>query len=88
MKMVYDEWYGDLSYAQRAAYRKHNVTPYEHDRLVETFGQSAHAEITKGCQERHRRTRHVRPEHRPGWCLTPNHCSCRVVLRGQRKRVG
>jgi hypothetical protein len=46
VKMVYDEWYGELSYAQRAAYRKHNVTPYEHDRLVEHFGQSAHAEIT------------------------------------------
>lgn len=46
MKMVYDEWYGELSYAQRAAYRKHNVTPYEHDRLVEHFGATAHAEIT------------------------------------------
>lgn len=45
--MVYDEWYGTLSYAQRSAYRKHNVTPYEHDRLVERFGESAHAEITK-----------------------------------------
>jgi hypothetical protein len=47
MKMVYDEWYGELSFAQRAAYRKHNVTPYEHDRLVEHFGESAHAEITR-----------------------------------------
>jgi len=46
MKMVYDEWYGELSYAQRAAYRKHNVTPHEHDCLVEHFGESAHAEIT------------------------------------------
>lgn len=46
MKMVYDEWYGELSYAQRAAYRKHNITPYEHDRLVEHFGRTAHAEIT------------------------------------------
>lgn len=47
MKMVYDEWFGTLSYAQRAAYRKHNVTPYEHDRLVEHFGETAHAEITE-----------------------------------------
>lgn len=46
MKIVYDEWYGELSYAQRAAYRRHNVTPYEHDRLVERFGETAHAEIT------------------------------------------
>lgn len=46
MKMVYDEYYGHLSYAQRAAYRSLNVTSYEHDRLVEHFGETSHAEIT------------------------------------------
>lgn len=46
MKMVFEEYYGTVSYAQRAAYRKHNVTPYEHDRLVDHFGENAHAEIT------------------------------------------
>lgn len=51
MKIIYDEQYGDLSFAQRAAYRKHNVTPYEHQRLVERFGESAHAEITKAVKD-------------------------------------
>lgn len=51
MKMVYDEWYGELSYAQRAAYRKYNVTPYEHDQLVEHFGASAHAAITAAVKD-------------------------------------
>lgn len=46
MKIVFDEWYGELSYAQRAAYRKHNVTPVEHTELVMHFGENAHAEIT------------------------------------------
>lgn len=38
MKLVFDEWYGELSYAQRAAYRKFNVTPSEHTELVRAFG--------------------------------------------------
>lgn len=46
MKMVYDEWYGEISYAQRAAYRKHNVSPSDHDILVGRYGSDAHAEIT------------------------------------------
>lgn len=46
MKLVYDEWYGTLSYAQRAAYRKHNVSPSDHDGLVDRFGADAHADIT------------------------------------------
>lgn len=45
-KMVYDEWYGELTYAQRAAYRKHNVSPSDHRTLVDVFGEKAHAEIT------------------------------------------
>lgn len=38
MKLVFDEWYGELSYAQRAAYRKYNVSPADHDDLVRGFG--------------------------------------------------
>lgn len=47
MKMVFDEWYGELSYAQRAAYKKFNVSPSDHDFLVERFGADAHAQITQ-----------------------------------------
>lgn len=39
-KMVFDEYYGELTYAQRAAYRKHNVSPSDHDDLVEKFGEN------------------------------------------------
>lgn len=46
MKIVYDEWYGELSYAQRTAYRKHNVSPADHTLLVERFGEGQHAQIT------------------------------------------
>lgn len=46
MKLVYDEWYGTLSFAQRAAYRKFNVSPSDHDGLVRRFGADAHQEIT------------------------------------------
>jgi hypothetical protein len=52
VKMVYDEWYGELSFAQRAAYRKHNVSPSDHDDLVREFGEQAHAAITKAVKER------------------------------------
>ncbi len=37
MKTVFDEWYGWLTYAQRAAYRKHNVPPAMHDMLDQRF---------------------------------------------------
>lgn len=45
-KMVYDEWYGELTFAQRAAYRKFNVSPSDHDSLVDRFGRSNHDAIT------------------------------------------
>ena len=47
MKMVFDEWYGEISFAQRAAYRKHNVSPADHRDLVDMFGEDSHAEITE-----------------------------------------
>lgn len=46
MKMVYDEWYGELSFAQRSAYRTHNIPPALHQELVEYFGAASHAAIT------------------------------------------
>lgn len=52
MKMVYDEWYGTLSFAQRAAYRKFNVSPSDHDFLVREFGENSHAAITKAVKDR------------------------------------
>jgi len=52
MKMVYDEWYGELSYAQRAAYRKYNISPADHDFLVSEFGANEHAAITAAVKER------------------------------------
>ena len=52
MKMVYDEWYGELSFAQRAAYRKFNVAPIDHDDLVREFGEHEHAKITQAVKER------------------------------------
>ncbi len=44
-KMVYDEWYGELTYKQRAAYKKYNVSPSDHDDLVSKFGRDNHDEI-------------------------------------------
>lgn len=51
MKMVFDEWYGTISYAQRAAYRKYNVSPSDHDSLVDRLGATNHAAITKAVKE-------------------------------------
>jgi hypothetical protein len=39
-KIVYDEWYGELTFAQRAAYRKYNIPPALHTELVERFGNN------------------------------------------------
>jgi hypothetical protein len=50
-KMVFDEWYGELSFAQRAAYRKFNVSPSDHDDLVEKFGSHNHNGITMYVKE-------------------------------------
>lgn len=52
VKLVFDEWYGTLSYAQRAAYRKYNVSPSDHDGLVHEFGEDAHQAITQAVKER------------------------------------
>ena len=46
-KMVFDEMYGELTFAQRAAYRKYNVSLSDHDMLVDKYGESNHAAITE-----------------------------------------
>ena len=46
MKMVYDEAYGELSYKQRATYRKYNVSGSDHDMLVARYGDD-HEKIVK-----------------------------------------
>lgn len=47
MKIVYHESYGELSYAQHAAYRKYNVSPSDHDTILMYFHSDAHKEITE-----------------------------------------
>lgn len=47
MKIIFDEFYGELSFAQRAAYRKYNVSPSDHDHLLAYFHDDAHKEITE-----------------------------------------
>jgi hypothetical protein len=44
---VYNEQFGDITRPQQAAYRKHNVSPSDHDTLVDIFGEGEHAKITE-----------------------------------------
>lgn len=44
---IFHEQYGEVSRPQLAAYRKHNISPSDHDDLVRHFGEGAHADITK-----------------------------------------
>ena len=46
MKIVFDEWYGTMSYAQRAAYRKYNVSPSDHDQILRHFEINDYRGIT------------------------------------------
>lgn len=52
MKIIFDEWYGEISYAQRAAYRKYNISPSDHRDLVREFGEENHQAITNAVKER------------------------------------
>jgi hypothetical protein len=47
MKLVFDESYGELSFTQRAAYRKYGVSPADHWELCEQLGETNHDKITK-----------------------------------------
>lgn len=51
MRTVYYESYGELSVAQRAAYRRYNVSPADHDMLVVRFGEGAHEAIAAFVRE-------------------------------------
>jgi hypothetical protein len=49
--MPFHESYGEVSRAQLAAYRKFNVSPSDHDDLVERFGEDNHAAIVQGVKD-------------------------------------
>lgn len=51
-KMVYDEYYGDLTFALRAAIRKYNVSPSDYQGLTDEFGEGNYAEIQDAIKER------------------------------------
>ena len=36
--LIFDEWYGYVSPAQRRCYRKHNVAPADHNFIIEILG--------------------------------------------------
>jgi hypothetical protein len=38
--MTFHESYGDVSRAQLAAYKRHNVSPSDHDQLVQLYGDN------------------------------------------------
>ena len=46
LTMTFHECYGDVSRAQLAAYKRHNVSPYDHDQLVQLYGDN-HQLITQ-----------------------------------------
>ena len=45
--ITFHESYGDVSRDQLAAYRRHNVSPSDHNELVENFGEDSHKVITE-----------------------------------------
>lgn len=45
-ELVLQEEYGYVSVDQLAAYRKHNVSPSDHDDLAEFYGETSHETIT------------------------------------------
>ena len=47
MKVVFDEFYGDVSIAQRRAYKKYNVSPSDHSDILMYFRENRHADITR-----------------------------------------
>ena len=47
MKVVFDEFYGEVSIAQRRAYKKYNVSPSDHSDILMYFRENRHADITR-----------------------------------------
>jgi len=46
-KIIFDERFGNVSFAQRAAYRKYNVSQSDHDMLTDIVRADAHADLTQ-----------------------------------------
>ena len=46
-RLVYNEWFGEISVAQQRAYKKHNISQSDHDELCDVYGWEDHAGITK-----------------------------------------
>ncbi len=46
-QIIFHETYGDVTRAQLAAYRKHNVSQSDHDMLTDIVRADAHADLTK-----------------------------------------
>jgi hypothetical protein len=46
-KLVFDERFGELTFAQRAAYRKYNVSQSDHDMLTDIVRADAHEDLTQ-----------------------------------------
>jgi hypothetical protein len=51
-KMVYDEYYGDLTFALRTAIRKYNVSPSDYSDLEAEFGEGNFTDIQAAIKER------------------------------------
>jgi hypothetical protein len=51
-KMVYDEWYGELTFSLRAVIRKNNVSPYDYTELEHEFGEGNYSAIQAAIVER------------------------------------
>lgn len=49
--MTFHERFGEVSKAQLAAYRKHNVSQSDHETLAFWLGEEQHADITKAVKD-------------------------------------
>lgn len=49
---IFHESYGDVTRPQLAAYRKHNVSPSDHNDLADEFGEDDHRGITQVVKDR------------------------------------
>jgi len=49
--ITYHESYGEVSAAQLRAYRKYNVSPSDHDSLIEIIGEENHDVIVEAVKE-------------------------------------
>jgi len=49
---IYHESYGEVTRPQLAAYRKHNVSPSDHNDLGDEFGEEDHDSITRAVKDR------------------------------------